>query len=576
MVATKEVTREHLRTFHLTGRGLDEYRCHARLHPSILDGFTEVPPMEASYPVYAAPNQGSKPLAELVAGNSALVQAASAAMGERASTPSAEVRRALDESAIPEKGSLIGFHGDALPLLYGASVDFARGGLRADFFLRVKRHVARLQDILSVDDAHRVPASAERVAASLGSAGSQFLAASSLPGLLGRRGGTRSVMNADRRARCEATLKTLEAALREDASAPAFWLFHSGEVTANLDAFQGRAVQSADSCAEALDFCDQQLARFVKVLQAMRVARLEVDSAFDPAVHSELLDRFDWQSASHEELAALPVVAVLEPAERLAHASLTSFGRLLRSGRPVQVLVPCAGLYADDLSGVIPDFGFLAISHREAFVLQSSMAAWDHLGKGLATMAATLRPAVAVVAVPPAGANGAEAWREASLYYLSRTFPLYTYDPSHGTAWKGRLRLVEPDAGYASLQPLYVMALSAQFRDHFRVIPEAAWDQEQMEASEYFAQYESAPPLAVPYFDATDRAGGTQRVVFTREMANLSRDRHRAWQMFAELTVAHDKGPVVAPHPDEHAVQEAASQAYQRVLALLADPELLR
>ena len=89
-------------------------------------------------------------------------------------------------------------------------------------------------------------------------------------------------------------------------------------------------------------------------------------------------------------------MVVFETAERLARASLTSFGRILRSARPIQVVVISSGLYADDLSGFVPDFGYLSIAHREAFVLQSSLSRPEHLTAGLEAMARTLRPAVAV------------------------------------------------------------------------------------------------------------------------------------------------------------------------------------
>lgn len=578
---SKEVLREHIRTFHLTGSGMDEDRPVGILHPTILDAvLKDIPALECSFPLYVAPGEPPRPLAEVLGESEStrsIVREVNAAMRDRVLVPVAELKESVVSTgcAIPCDGWLIGFHPQALLLLYGASLAAARLEARSGFFTRVKQCVVRLQDLLNVDDANRSRPSVESLSKSLGTA--QFFAVSALEQIVGQRKGPRSVMSEGRRARCESTLATLEQALRDAESDPAFWLFYSGEVPPDLEVFHGRTCQTADSCAAALDFCDHQLGRFVEVLRAIRVARLEMESAFDPALHAELVERFDWQTAGVDELAALPAVVVMEPADRLARLSLTSFARLLRSGRPVQILVPCAGLYAEGLSGVIPDFGFLAIAHREAFVLESSLARWNHLAGGFAEMARTFRPAVAVVSIPTAGQTSSEMWLETTLCYLSRAFLLYSYDPARGSGWRERFSLFDPGGNRTGLMPLHPIALSPQFLEHFRVIPPSAWDDDQMEASEYLAKFVQTPPLAVPFLWVADAENNPQRAVFTREVANLCRDRELAWEMFAGFASTPMTKEVAAdPGTEEAARQQGTAQAYDRVLALLNDPGLLR
>lgn len=590
-IASAEISREHLRTFHLAGRGLEHERPAERLHPVVLDALMEeVPAVDSAYPVYVAPNEPPRPLAQVL-GNSdsarAIVHEVIAAMGGRPLVPVSDMRdlmihalKGADHpqelrSAISDHGYLIGFHPESLALLYGAFLAVARRKTRSTFFLHVKQCVAGLQDLLAVDGANRFPSSVESVSASLGALAQRFLDIGTLTEVLNRRGGTRPGMEAERRARCESTLAILEQALRDENRNPAFWLFHSGEAPAGMDVFHGQTCRSANSCAAALDFCDQQLARFVAVLRAVRVARLEIESAFDPASHAELLDRFDWQAAEPDELAALPAVVIMESAEQLAQLSLTSFARLLRSGRPVQVLVPYSGLNAEDLSGLVPDFGYLAIAHREAFVLQSSLVKWDHLTDGLAEMTRILRPAVAIVSIPTARQNPSEAWLETALYYLSRAFPLYRYDPGRDGGWAQQFRLFDPGPVYAGLTALHAMAGSNQFREHFRIIPPSAWDDDQIDLSEYLAKYDQTAPPAVPFLWVAGREGSQQRAVFTRELVNLCRDRARAWLIFAELASGQDRKTRTAEVNLETIRQEAATEAYERVLALLADPEIL-
>ena len=85
--------------------------------------------------------------------------------------------------------------------------------------------------------------------------------------------------------------------------------------------------------------------------------------------------------AEPDELAALAPVVVQESTEQLAGSA--SFWRLLRSGRPIQILARCAGFRAEDLSALSWDAGFAAVAQREVFVLQSSPARWQHLHSGL-------------------------------------------------------------------------------------------------------------------------------------------------------------------------------------------------
>ena len=468
--ADTQISREHLRTFHIAGRGLDHLIPAAPLEPVVLDELPHAP-----------------------------------------------------RFASADLGSL---HADAL-----AS---SRGKARADFLQRIKQAYERLKEILAADDGQSP--------ASLGSGAGTFFNANALAEALQEPANRAGRIDPERRARIETTLATLAEALRESAGQPPFWLLES------ID-------------AQVLDFCDRQLERFAVVLRALRVARLEIGSAFDPSIHNELLNRFDWQTADAEELAALPAIVVMETAERLAQMSLTAFGRLLRSGRPVQILVTCSGLYADDLSGYMPDFGYLAIAHREAFVLQSSLANPGHLRNGLAEMTRALRPAVAVVSI-----------LETPLLHLSRAFPLFRYDPDHGETWSERFELVvEPTHG---LTAAHAAATLSDFRHHFRVIPDSAWNDEQLELPDYLTAYQQHPPLAIPFLWVMDQQGVPQRAILTRELVNMARDRGRAWRIFEELAGvknAYVEAAVTQTRREEHetARREGATQAIRRVIALL-------
>ena len=482
--------REQLRTFHIAGRGLDDAIPPSPLRPAALDQLEQLPPFE------------------------------------------------------PED----------LAALYTAAVNSARSKARAAFLAKIKHARESLRDLLALDVAHSPEStSAENLSATLGREAGAFFDTSALSTLFHSAPNGVSRIDAERRARIDSTVTSLEAALDEFKKLPPLVEF--------------------DNSQAALEYSGRQLDWFTNVLRAIRTARLDAESAFDPAIHVDALDRFDWQAADATELLALPPVLVRETAERLAQSSLTSFGRALRSGRPIQILVASSGLYADDLTGFIPDFGYLAMAHREAFVLQSSLARLDHLTSGLAEMAAKLRPAVAIVSVPAAPDHDARL--ATSLLHLSHTFPLYRYDPDRGETWADRFDLLVDEELHVTAAD--AAAVSHDFRRHFRIIPASAWDDEQMELSEYLKRYTSEPPLAIPYLWVAGENGTPQRAAVTRELVNLCRDRSRAWHIFEELAGIHNSYVEAAvaqgdPDHDKKSKLEGATQAIYRVVAMLTNP----
>ena len=544
LIAPETVSREQLRTFHLSGHGLEGMLPASGLKPSLTDDTLRgLPQLELVYPVWITPG---KPPAPNVPGN---------------------------------EGFPAPFSAASLPLIHGAFLAAGRASARAAFLQSLRQAIASLADLIAVDDAKRRPASLDNVAASLGEA-QRFLSVGRLMSVFGRHGNQPAGMDAQRRLRCEAALTALEEALYTHQSAPSFWLFSSGESPVDLSAAGGRVCQSTDPCSDALAFVNQQLFDFAIVLRALRLAKLEAVNAYDSATHDEALARFDWQTAEPGEIAALPTVVVLESAERLEAASLTSFSRLLRSGRPVQLLIPSSGLCAGDLTGSVADFGALALAHRGAFVLQTSMANWDHLAAGFTEMALTLHPAVAVVSVPAPGEAPETAWLQACLLSLSPAFPLFRYHPDLEGGWQERFRLLESLPENDSVTPVDALLLSSRYRAHFRMIPPDAWDKEQLELREFLRRYQSAPPLVIPFVNALDDSGALRRLAVTRELVHLCFDRQRAAEMLRVLAAKSPaptaQAAVVPIEANDSGIREAAAKdAYRRVLALLADPQSL-
>lgn len=612
------ISRQQLRAFHVTGKGLDHAAPDGPLRPALLDQLPGLPRLESEYPVYVEQGQLPRPLVEFLQGivkkqpgafpiltgqlpliahsfHKAAQHLEHAAIGDVAEAALACAATILESLHIDQQqvgkeiarlrkemhpGTwIVPFTARAAPILYAAALEASRGTARGHFIESLKECRDRLRELLLLDDSHLPDAgSPESLSASLGMEANAFFSTNVLAEALHRPAAALHSMERERRLRCEAALVTLDAALERAAAEPAIYYFSAVDNPPAVTPIRATFRHTPNAFADALEFCEEELSRLATTLRALRTARLELQSDYEPCIHDDLLERFDWQAADACELAALPAIVVLESAERLAEKSLTNFGQALRSGLPIQILVHAPGLSADALKGFVPDFGYLSIAHREAFVLQSSLSCPSHLVAGLAAMAGSQRTAVAIVSVPPADAEAGQAWTETLLLYLSRAIPVYRYDPGLGASWPDRFALLTPQCGAGSADVLtaaHAIAISRRFGSQFRLLPNLAWDAEQMELCEYLEKYNLRPPLAIPFLWVLDAEGNPQRAVITREAVNLCRERARSWKIYEELAAIRpaSEGKPSEPADEDQARKEGAKQAIYRIAAMLTDAQ---
>jgi ferredoxin len=580
---------EQLRTFHLTGRGLPDEHPQP-LRPAVVDALEKEGRLGCDFPVYLSTEPSVRPLAAVIEECirkepdsfpvlSTRVSAAAKSFGDHATDPAgtpvaavadrvlAELAGAVPEGEIarlglllPKQGTLFPCHAAVAPVLFGHIAGASRSWARAQWLARLTASRNLLRDLLAADETHGVDAhSAEQLQSTLGVEG-QFFDPSAMARALGHKKGPRR-MAEQRRKRIEDAAATLDAALRAEGSAPAAWVLHSGKAPAGAPALRWECSQAEDSFAAAAALSRKMLERAEPVWRAVRLARLEAESAYDEAVHGERMARFTWHAASPEELLGLPLVIAIETAARAADSLLASFGRLLRSGMPVHVLITAAGIDPQ-----LPDLGYLAMAHRGAFVLSTALARVEHFASELAAMSVAVRPAVAVVAVPGEG----EGFREASSAAAARVHALYRCDPEKGETWMERFELHEADVAALSVQtgqgsetltPAHAAAMSATLRGHFRLLPADQQDADLLEMNEYLARYDHQPPLAIPYLPVIGESGQPARAAVTRELAMFCHERIGAWRALAELAGvgnAHVERAVAAAREKEQA--EAAAR----------------
>lgn len=518
--------REQLRDFHISGRGLDELT--PEWDPQMAAAGHALPEQDASYPVWIAEDYSAHP-----------------------------------GMAWKGKGWLAGFERGSAETLAAAALLEAQGDARDRHLEMLRRTAERLQDLLTLDDSHEEESQAGgRLGSALGARAGSYFNADVLAGAIRRRPKPVQRMSPERRERCEGALAGLRTAAAAAAGHPRFVVFRAQRESACP--LGGEVRLAKDPFAAALEYCRGLLVEAEPALRDLRLGRLEVDAAYEPNVHGPALKRFRWETATADEIEALPRVLVSVSAAEARQCTVGSLTELLSSGYPLHVVITHPLLTEEDLQGSVPEFAAMAVAQRDSFVLQGSLGRVDHLLIGLREMARSERPGLAVVATPGEG-----GWVEASIAAGSSAWPLYRYDPGQSYLMHEALRLEPlPANGWT---PAHAASANPRLQHHFRILPGDIALPDPMELSMYLELFSRRAPLAIPYLRLSR---GTQeiRLAISRGLAGYCHARRRSWKALEDWA----NGPAVSAVPvnlpsasNEEAMRKGAELAITRVMALL-------
>jgi hypothetical protein len=422
----------------------------------------------------------------------------------------------------------------------------------------------KARTVLDKDRMKRPGAPSDTEARDVGSVGSRFFDPSALRSIVRSAGGSPALPE-DRRERWTTAVEILER--DADGGIPESpVLIHDGclskAVEAKLPGWD--IVQSDDPCVVAAEQFDEAADILAGVLRAERLARLEYDGDYVHDVHGPWLARLDWRSFSKEELSVLPPVAAVLSADSAAGSALLSLSRLILSGRPVHVVVldhPAhnPGTAGEGWSGFRFEPGYLAMSHREAWVQQTTVARPRHMAAGFRRALEGVRTSLHVIACG-FDARGREPrlgpWFFAGAAVESRAFACFQYDPEAGNSWARRLDFSEnpePEANW----PAYsltarrqsggeeTLSLPFTFADfalldpayvrHFRLVPDGIPQAELVSVADYLDLPTADAVRKIPFIWGVDGTGTLRRLAATRALALAARDRLGYWRTLQEL-----------------------------------------
>ena len=342
-----------------------------------------------------------------------------------------------------------------------------------------------------------------------------------------------------------------------------------------------------DTPAVAKGLFEGLAANALEDVRALRIARLELDDSYEPAIHDRELRTLGWHEFTPEELALLPTTFSIGGDGATYDIGFGALSRLLTTRTPVKVMVVNTGAYSNtggqastaSLTGQDSDLarfgaahpgkqedrkelGLLAAFHPNVFVVQTSTALQGHfLGNVMEYLDYTASAAVLDVYTPCQAEHGiadAAASRRARLAVESRMNPVFVHDPRRGATLHARFSLdgnpaldrdwaigtlahVEGGATRlleVPLTPADFAREETRFKKQFRKLAGSA-EASALPIHEYVALPPEARTGRVPFVWSTDDEQRLEKLEVSPTIVRLVEERRRYWRTLQHLAGRH-------------------------------------
>ena len=200
-----------------------------------------------------------------------------------------------------------------------------------------------------------------------------------------------------------------------------------------------------------------EITKFTELIKAYRIASLEVDDSYNPAIHDDYFEYFSWHKLFDEELGLFhPIVVLVTPL--YVFNNLTSLSRLFATNHPINLIVlndeyvsiPQAQIsWEDAVHQFRQELAALAISHRNVFTFQANFSDPDFVYRGIENALRSNAPSLCHLSVSQNDSVGQDIYANAGRY-----FPSVIYDPYKESTWGRRFDLagnVQPAEAWPKL-----------------------------------------------------------------------------------------------------------------------------
>ncbi|MBI4539944.1 MAG: 2-oxoacid:acceptor oxidoreductase family protein [Gemmatimonadetes bacterium] len=372
-----------------------------------------------------------------------------------------------------------------------------------------------------------------------------------------------------------------------------------------------------DSPSVAIGIFEGHMRKMADGFLDVRRSQLELEDAYDPAVHEPAFSSFDWRQFTDGEFALCPPILSMGGDGAMLDIGFQNLSRLLASGKPIRVMVLDTQVYSNTggqactsgFTGQISDMAaygaarhgkeevrkelaLIAVAHRGVFVHQSSQASASHLLAGVLRGLQARRPALFNIYTPCPVEHGLAddaAEHAARLALESRAFPFLTYDPDAGSTFADSLNLdgnPAPDQEWPSYELRYVdeageartmelpltiadwAATEGRFKKHFKRVPREQWNEDMVPFHEFLTLAVEERAGKVPFIHTIDGEKRLERLRVSSEIVRLAQERLLFWSQLRQLA-----GLEVAPGVRDAVAGELDAEFERKAEAIRAEYE---
>ena len=434
---------------------------------------------------------------------------------------------------------------------------------REAFREQINKHIHGLHSLLEVEKAKAATTNKAGNGGTAVGAASHYLDTGALSGMLGQRARGSVNMPAERRERVERALTDLQA-WQDDPVLVKFVGKLDDSSLEDLPCLE--VVDSNNPCTTATEIFTQDAAEFARLFAAARIAKLEIDGNYDPAIHDSWFASFDWQGFSDEEMQLVTRVVALVSADYLAGDGLPSFSRLLGSRLPVHVLTwvraydnPAVQAGEGPFDAYRFELAYFGVGHRQVVVAQSSAARHEDLLSGFLCALDSNRTSLHLInrgTQTKTKKPLLDPWFVASAALESRAHPFLLVDPDGGdhaaerisfggnpqadNDWPvEKLEYRSADGEVTEMDLAFTFAdyalLMPALHEHFRMVPAGFETTDLITVDEYLNVDVELVDRLVPFVWGIDEDGVLTRLVVSRALVFACRDRLNYWHTLQEL-----------------------------------------
>jgi len=338
-----------------------------------------------------------------------------------------------------------------------------------------------------------------------------------------------------------------------------------------------------DSPSMAMGVFEGHMRKMADGFKTIRQAELELQDDYDPGQHEQFFSYFNWQQFSEEEFALCPPVVAVGGDGAMYDIGFQNLSRMMMSGKPIKVVIldtqvysntggqACTSGFKGQVSDMAPfgkvtagkqeirkEMGLIAMAHRTAYVMQSTIAYPNHMIEGFIEGLMSKRPAIFNCfssCQPEHGIGDDMSHHQAKLAVESRAYPLFHYNPDHGSDpaqcfeltgnpalhdhWpiyklrykkNGREAVMELPLTFADFAMTEI-----RFRKHFRTAPRDTWHDNMVLLADFLELTEQERDGKYPYIWTVNARQELGRLLVDETMVASCEDRRNFWTMLRAI-----------------------------------------